>query len=142
MANILSQEELDALLKEMKQLREDESKDSDIHINPSPRSSTASGKFQDSMANQQSPINLEVTLEIPIKLSAELGRSYLSVHEILQLTQGSMIELDNKAKGPLNLMIKDQVIAHGEVYVKDEKFALNLTQVDPVQDRLNKANLK
>ena len=142
MANILSQEELDALLKEMKQLREDESKDSDIHINPSPRSSTTSGKFQDSMANQQSPINLEVTLEIPIKLSAELGRAYLSVHEILQLTQGSMIELDNKAKGPLNLMIKDQVIAHGEVYVKDEKFALNLSQVDPVQDRLNKANLK
>ena len=140
MANILSQEELDALLKEMKQLREDESKDSDIHINPTPRSSTTSGKFQDSMANQQSPVNLEVTLEIPIKLSAELGRAYLSVHEILQLTQGSMIELNNKAKGPLNLMIKDQVIAHGEVYVKDEKFALNLTQVDPVQDRLSKAN--
>ena len=142
MANILSQEELDALLKEMKQLREDESKDSDIHINPTPRSSTTSGKFQDSMANQQSPVNLEVTLEIPIKLSAELGRAYLSVHEILQLTQGSMIELNNKAKGPLNLMIKDQVIAHGEVYVKDEKFALNLSQVDPVQDRLNKANMK
>jgi flagellar motor switch protein FliN/FliY len=142
MANILSQEELDALLKEMKQLREDESKDSDIHINPTPRSSTTSGKFQDSMANQQSPVNLEVTLEIPIKLSAELGRAYLSVHEILQLTQGSMIELNNKAKGPLNLMIKDHVIAHGEVYVKDEKFALNLSQVDPVQDRLSKANLK
>ena len=140
MANILSQEELDALLKEMKQLREDESKDSDIHINPTPRSNTTSGKFQDSMANQQSPVNLEVTLEIPIKLSAELGRAYLSVHEILQLTQGSMIELNNKAKGPLNLMIKDQVIAHGEVYVKDEKFALNLSQVDPVQDRLSKAS--
>lgn len=141
MANILSQEELDALLKEMKQLREDESKDSDIHITPTPRTNSSS-KFQDSMANQQSPVNLEVTLEIPIKLSAELGRAYLSVHEILQLTQGSMIELNNKAKGSLNLMIKDQVIAHGEVYVKDEKFALNLTQVDPVQDRLNKVNLR
>ena len=133
MANILSQEELDALLKEMKQLREEESKDSDIHISPTPI-----GKFQENMANQQSEINLEVTLNHPVRLSAELGRAHLSVHEILQLTQGSMIELDNKAKAPLNLVIKDQILAQGEVVVKDEKFALRVTRIDAVRDRITK----
>ena len=135
MANILSQEELDALLKEMKQLREEESKDSDIHISPTPIGNFQS---QSQMANQQTEINLEVTLNLPVKLSAELGRAFLSVHEILQLTQGSMIELDNKAKSPLNLTIKDQIIAQGEVVVKDEKFALRVNKIDPVRDRITK----
>ena len=133
MANILSQEELDALLKEMKQLREEESKDSDIHISPTPI-----GTFQDPMANQPNEINLELALSLPVKLSAELGRAYLSVHEILQLTQGSMIELDNKAKAPLNLTIRDQIIAQGDVVVKDEKFALRVNKIDPVRDRIHK----
>ena len=133
MANILSQEELDALLKEMKQLHEEESKDSDVHISPTPI-----GTFQDNMANQQSEVNLEVTLNLPVRLAAELGRAYLSVHEILQLTQGSMIELNNKAKAPLNLTIKDQIIAQGEVVVKDEKFALRVSKIDPVRDRISK----
>ena len=135
MANILSQEELDALLKEMKQLREEESKDSDIHISPTPIGNFQS---QSQMANQQTEINLEVTLNLPVKLAAELGRAFLSVHEILQLTQGSMIELDNKAKSPLNLTIKDQIIAQGEVVVKDEKFALRVNKIDPVRDRITK----
>jgi flagellar motor switch protein FliN len=135
MANILSQEELDALLKEMKQLREEESKDSDIHISPTPIGNFQS---QSQMANQQTEINLEVTLNLPVKLAAELGRAFLSVHEILQLTQGSMIELDNKAKSPLNLTIKDQIIAQGEVVVKDEKFALRVSKIDPVRDRITK----
>ena len=134
MANILSQEELDALLKEMKQLREEESKDSDVHI-----SSTPIGTFQqDPMANQPSEVNLELALSLPVKLAAELGRAYLSVHEILQLTQGSMIELNNKAKAPLNLTIKDQIIAQGDVVVKDEKFALRVSKIDPVKDRIHK----
>lgn len=135
MANILSQEELDALLKEMKQLREEESKDSDVHIAPSPVSRTTQEAHH--MANQPNEINLEVTLNIPVMLSAELGRTRLSIHEILQLTQGSMIELDQK-RGPLNLMIRDQLIAQGEVVVKDEKFALRLTEVDPIRDRISK----
>ena len=125
----------DALLKEMKQLREEESKDSDIHISPTPIGNFQS---QSQMANQQTEINLEVTLNLPVKLSAELGRAFLSVHEILQLTQGSMIELDNKAKSPLNLTIKDQIIAQGEVVVKDEKFALRVNKIDPVRDRITK----
>ena len=136
MANILSQEELDALLTEMKQLREEESRDDHV---PNISSTPVSNHFQESnhMANQPSEVNLEVTLNLPVKLSAELGRTRLSIHEILQLTQGSMIELDNK-RGPLNLMIKDQLIAQGEVVVKDEKFALRLTEIDPIRDRISK----
>lgn len=128
MANILSQEELDALLKEMKQLREEESKDGDVHLS-SPSHSTPIGSFRDEMANQQNEVNLEVTLNLPVKLTAELGRTRLSVFEILQLTQGSMIELDNKAKSPLRLMIKDKHLARGDVVVKDEKFALRILDI-------------
>jgi flagellar motor switch protein FliN/FliY len=139
MANILSQEELDALLKEMKQLREEESKDSDVHLSSPSHSSTPIGSFRNDMANQQNEVNLEVTLNLPIKLTAELGRARLSVFEILQLTQGSMIELDNKAKAPLRLMIKSQRLAHGEVVVKEEKFALRITDVfESVREEITK----
>ena len=139
MANILSQDELDALLKEMKQLREEESKESDVHIS----SNAAAGptrSYQEQMSSQQPEVNLEVTLNLPVNVSAELGRARLSVHEILQLTQGSMIELDNKAKSkaPLSLMIKDQLLAQGEVVVKDEKFAIRVMEIDPIKDRIQK----
>ena len=129
MANILSQEELDALLNEMKQLREEESKDGDVHLSSPSHSSTPIGSFRDDMANQQNEVNLEVTLNLPVRLTAELGRSRLSVYEILQLTQGSMIELDNKAKSPLRLMIKGKHLARGDVVVKDEKFALRILNI-------------
>ena len=139
MANILSQEELDALLKEMKQLREEESKDSDVHLSSPSHSSTPIGSFRDDMANQQNEVNLEVTLNLPIKLTAELGRARLSVFEILQLTQGSMIELDNKAKAPLRLMIKSQRLATGEVVVKEEKFALRVNDIfESVREEITK----
>ena len=139
MANILSQEELDALLKEMKQLREEESKDSDVHLSSPSHSSTPIGSFRDDMANQQNEVNLEVTLNLPIKLTAELGRARLSVFEILQLTQGSMIELDNKAKAPLRLMIKSQRLATGEVVVKEEKFALRTNDIfESVREEITK----
>ena len=139
MANILSQEELDALLKEMKQLREEESKDSDVHLSSPSHSSTPIGSFRDDMANQQNEVNLEVTLNLPIKLTAELGRARLSVFEILQLTQGSMIELDNKAKAPLRLMIKSQRLATGEVVVKEEKFALRINDIfESVREEVTK----
>lgn len=139
MANILSQEELDALLKEMKQLREEESKDSDVHLSSPSHSSAPIGSFRDDMANQQNEVNLEVTLNLPIKLTAELGRARLSVFEILQLTQGSMIELDNKAKAPLRLMIKSQRLATGEVVVKEEKFALRINDIfESVREEITK----
>ena len=139
MANILSQEELDALLKEMKQLREEESKDSNVHLSSPSHSSTPIGSFRDDMANQQNEVNLEVTLNLPIKLTAELGRARLSVFEILQLTQGSMIELDNKAKAPLRLMIKSQRLATGEVVVKEEKFALRVNDIfESVREEITK----
>ena len=139
MANILSQEELDALLKEMKQLREEESKDSDVHLSSPSHTSTPIGSFRDDMANQQNEVNLEVTLNLPIKLTAELGRARLSVFEILQLTQGSMIELDNKAKAPLRLMIKSQRLANGEVVVKEEKFALRINDIfESVREEITK----
>jgi flagellar motor switch protein FliN/FliY len=79
-----------------------------------------------------------MTLSLPIRVSAELGKASLSVQEILRLTQGSMIELDNKAKAPLRLVIKDQVVALGEVVLKDEKFAVKVTQIDSLKDRIHK----
>ena len=133
MANILSQEELEALLREMKQIREEEPKESDIHI-----AATPIGRLQDTMATPQNEVNLEVTLNLPVQLSAELGRAQLHINEILQLTQGSIIELDNKSKSPLLLMIKDQILAEGEVVVKEEKFALRITKVDPIRERIQK----
>lgn len=141
MANILSQEELTNLLKEMKQLREEESKDDNVHLSSPSHSATPVGNFRDDMANQQNEVNLEVTLNLPVRLTAELGRSHLSVYEILQLTQGSMIELDNKAKAPLRLMIKGKHLARGDVVVKEEKFALRILNIfENVREEVTKFN--
>ena len=119
--------------------REEESKDSDVHLSSPSHSSAPIGSFRDDMANQQNEVNLEVTLNLPIKLTAELGRARLSVFEILQLTQGSMIELDNKAKAPLRLMIKSQRLATGEVVVKEEKFALRINDIfESVREEITK----
>ena len=136
MANILSQDELDSLLQEMKQLREGEAK-------PAQEKAIVPPVEQIQRAAPQAPadINLELALSIPVRLSAELGRTYLNAVEILRLAPGSTITLNTRAEDELlKLTVKDQVIARGEVVVKDEKFALRLTEVSQAREIINKLN--
>lgn len=83
----------------------------------------------------QAPVqSLDFILDIPLKVTVELGRSRMVIREILQLAQGSVIELSKFAGEPLEVLINDKLIARGEVVVVNEKFGIRLTDIiSPVE---------
>lgn len=82
--------------------------------------------------------NLDMLLDIPLQLTVELGRTKRSVREILDMTQGSIIELDKLAGEPVDILINSRLIAKGEVVVIDENFGVRVTSIISQQDRLKK----
>ncbi len=84
--------------------------------------------------------NLDVILDIPVTLSMEIGRTELPIHNLLQLNQGSVVELDRLAGEPLDVLVNGTLIAHGEVVVVNEKFGIRLTDVISPAERVK--NLK
>jgi len=81
---------------------------------------------------------LDVILDIPVTLSMEVGKTTISIRNLLQLNQGSVVELDRLAGEPLDLMVNGTLIAHGEVVVVNEKFGVRLTSVMSAEDRIKK----
>lgn len=78
--------------------------------------------------------SLDFILDVPLKVTVELGRSKLPIRDILQLAQGSVIELTKFAGEPLEILINDKLIARGEVVVVNEKFGVRLTDIiSPVE---------
>ena len=78
--------------------------------------------------------NLDFILDIPLKLTVELGRTKVIVKDLLQLGQGSVIELDKLAGEPLEILVNGKLIAKGEVVVVNEKFGIRLTDIiSPVE---------
>lgn len=82
--------------------------------------------------------NLELILDIPVQISVEIGRTYMNIRNLLQLNQGSVVELDRMAGEPLDIMVNGTLIAHGEVVVVNEKFGVRLTDVISAADRIKK----
>ncbi len=78
--------------------------------------------------------NLDFILDIPLKVSVELGRAKVVIKDLLQLAQGSVIELDKLAGEPLEVLVNGKVVARGEVVVVNEKFGIRLTDIiSPVE---------
>jgi flagellar motor switch protein FliN/FliY len=78
--------------------------------------------------------SLDFILDIPLKVTVELGRSKMAVRDILQLSQGSVVELSKFAGEPLEVLVNDKLIARGEVVVVNEKFGIRLTDIiSPVE---------
>lgn len=83
---------------------------------------------------QQGIQSLDFILDIPLKVTVELGRSKMAIRDILQLAQGSVIELAKFAGEPLEVLVNDKLIARGEVVVVNEKFGIRLTDIiSPVE---------
>lgn len=82
--------------------------------------------------------NLDVVLDIPVTLSMEVGSTELSIRNLLQLNQGSVIELDRLAGEPLDVLVNGTLIAHGEVVVVNEKFGIRLTDIISPSERIKK----
>jgi len=72
---------------------------------------------------------MKMILDVPLKITVELGRTKLLVHDLLQLGQGSVIELDKMAGEPMEIYVNDKLVAMGEVVVVNEKFGVRLTDV-------------
>src|SRR5262245_33987467 len=69
-------------------------------------------------------VNLEVILDVPVTLSMEVGRTRIPIRNLLQLNQGSVVELDRAAGEPLDVFVNGTLVAHGEVVVVNEKFGI------------------
>ena len=96
------------------------------------------GNLQGSNASRQGSApavqSLDFILDIPLKVTVELGRSKMPIRDILQLAQGSVIELSKFAGEPLEVLVNDKLIARGEVVVVNEKFGIRLTDIiSPVE---------
>ena len=83
-------------------------------------------------------VNLEVILDVPITLSMEVGQTRISIRNLLQLNQGSIVELDRAAGEPLDVYVNGTLVAHGEVVVVNDKFGIRLTDVVSPAERLRK----
>ncbi len=84
--------------------------------------------------DRQAVHSLDFILDIPLKVTVELGRTRLAIREILQLAQGSVLELAKFAGEPLEVLVNDKLVARGEVVVVNEKFGIRLTDViSPVE---------
>ncbi|AZG72669.1 MULTISPECIES: flagellar motor switch protein FliN [Shewanella] len=81
---------------------------------------------------------LDGILDIPVTISMEVGRSFISIRNLLQLNQGSVVELDRVAGEPLDVMVNGTLIAHGEVVVVNDKFGIRLTDVISQTERIKK----
>ena len=83
-------------------------------------------------------INLDVVLDIPVTLSMEVGRSRISIRNLLQLNQGSVVELERATGEPLDVYVNGTLVAHGEVVGVNEKFGIRLTDVISPAERIRK----
>ena len=82
--------------------------------------------------------NLDVILDIPVTISMEIGRTSISIRNLLQLNQGSVVELDRLAGEPMDVLVNGTLVAHGEVVVVNEKFGIRLTDVISPAERVRK----
>mgnify|MGYP006421236655 CR=1 FL=1 len=82
--------------------------------------------------------NLEMILDLQVSLAMEVGRTKISIRNLLQLSQGSVVELDRFAGEPLDVLVNGTLVAHGEVVVVNEKFGIRLTDVISPSERVKK----
>ena len=84
--------------------------------------------------------NLDLILDIPVHLTVELGRTKIAIRNLLQLAQGSVVELDGLAGEPMDVLVNGCLIAQGEVVVVNDKFGIRLTDIISPAERLHRIN--
>jgi flagellar motor switch protein FliN/FliY len=82
--------------------------------------------------------DLDFILDLPVEVSVELGRASMLVGQLLQLSQGSVVELSKLAGEPLEVLVNQKLVARGEAVVVNEKFGVRITDVVPADERVRK----
>ena len=83
-------------------------------------------------------VKLDVILDIPVTISMEIGRTQINIRNLLQLNEGSVVELDRLAGEPMDVLVNGTLIAHGEVVVVNDKFGIRLTDVISPSERVKR----
>ncbi len=110
---------------------------------PQPGASPAAPVFEQLSAAGQPPAtasDIDRILDIPVQLTVELGRTKLAIKSLLQLAQGSVVELDGMAGEPMDVLVNGCLIAQGEVVVVNDKFGIRLTDIITPSERIRKLN--
>lgn len=110
-----------------------------VKDNPEAQASTAMPVMDDAGRNEQEETrkkNLNLILDIPLEVSVELGRNKMLINDLLQLGQGSVIELNKLAGEPLEVLINGRLVARGEVVVLHDKFGVRLTDIISPTERI------
>ena len=87
-------------------------------------------------ADEVKEANLDLILDIPLSVTVELGRSKMLINDLLQLGQGSVVELTKLVGDPLEVLVNDKLVARGEVVVVNEKFGVRLTDIVTPMERV------
>ena len=98
--------------------------------------SAPGGSGPASAGKKEDDRNLDLILDIPLKVTVELGRTKMLVSELLNLGQGSVIELNKLAGEPMEILVNDKLVARGEAVVVNEKFGVRLTDIISPQERV------
>jgi len=123
-------------------LAEQEAADKTATANPAPPAQPAAQIFQNLSPDRVQPAanNLDLILDIPVQLNVELGRTKIAIRNLLQLAQGSVVELDGLAGQPMDVLVNGCLIAQGEVVVVNDKFGIRLTDIISPAERLRRLN--
>lgn len=95
-------------------------------------------EFEPSVSSAERPQNMDFLLDIPLEIKVELGRTKIQIGELLRLSQGSVVELEKLTNEPVDVFINQKLMAHGEVVIVNEKFAVRLTNVISPGERVKK----
>ena len=98
----------------------------------------AGALLSDNSPESNLDMSLDVILDVPVTMAMEVGRTKISIRNLLQLNQGSVVELDRAAGEPLDVFVNGTLVAHGEVVVINEKFGIRLTDVISPAERVRK----
>ena len=96
--------------------------------------------FSNKGARNETPNDIDFILDIPVHLTVELGRTKIAIKNLLQLAQGSVVELDGLAGEPMDVLVNGCLIAQGEVVVVNDKFGIRLTDIITPSERIRKLN--
>ncbi len=96
--------------------------------------------FSNKGAKSDTPNDIDFILDIPVQLTVELGRTKIAIKNLLQLAQGSVVELDGLAGEPMDVLVNGCLIAQGEVVVVNDKFGIRLTDIITPSERIRKLN--
>ncbi len=143
MATDPTQDEIDALVEDdwgAAMAEQASSESSVLNNNVEPEKAQVFNEFSPSNKLQNTQNDIDFILDIPVQMTVELGRTKIAIKNLLQLAQGSVVELDGMAGEPMDVLVNGCLIAQGEVVVVNDKFGIRLTDIITPAERIRKIN--